>query len=86
MLLPLEMEPKIESQGQNVQVRKYKAVYPRDPFSCTLNMDEGAQIQVERKKAQEQAEQAEQGQAETEGQRRSQRMRAQRNQSDQHSI
>ena len=40
-----------------------EAVYPRDPGSCKLNMDEGAQVQVERKKAQEQAEQQEQERA-----------------------
>ena len=33
--------------------------YPRDPGSCTGNMDEAAQIQYEKEKAQEQAEQAE---------------------------
>ena len=74
--------------------------YPRDPGSCTWNIDEAAQIQYEKEKAQEQAEQAEQQeqeqaqqaqqdeqeQAETEGRRRSQRPRVQRNQSDQHSV
>ena len=71
--------------------------YPRDPDSCNLNMDEGAQIQYEKEKAQEQqeqeepvqqeqAQQDEQEQAETEGRRRSQRLRVQTNQSDQHSV
>jgi hypothetical protein len=72
--------------------------YPRDPGSCTWNMDERAQIQYEREKAQEQqeqeepeqqeqqAQQEEQEQAEAEGRRRSQRLRVQRNQSDQHSV
>ena len=63
--------------------------YPRDPGSCTWHMGEAAQIQYEREKAQEQAQQAqqdEQEQAETEGRRRSQRLRVQTNQSEQHSI
>ena len=74
--------------------------YPRDAGSCTWHMGEAAQIQHEREKAQEQAEQAEQQeqeqaqqaqqdeqeQAETEGLRRSQRLRVQTNQSDQHSV
>ena len=63
--------------------------YPRDPGSCTWHMDEAAQIQYEKEKAQEQQEQDEQDeqeQAETEGLRRSQRLRVQRNQSDQHSV
>ena len=63
--------------------------YPRDPGSCTWNIDEAAQIQYEKEKAQEQQEQDEQDeqeQAETEGLRRSQRLRVQRNQSDQHSV
>ena len=74
--------------------------YPRDPGSCTWNVDEAAQIQYEKENPQgqqEQEEQEQQGQqaqdeqdeqeqAEAEGLRRSQRLRVQRNQSDQHSV
>ena len=71
--------------------------YPRDPGSCSWNIDEAAQIQYEKEnpqgqqeqeepEQQEQAQQEEQEQAEAEGLRRSQRLRVQRNQSDQHSI
>ena len=91
----------------NVASKTYKCKNPkcmkkyrRDPGSCTWHMGEAAQIQYEREKAQEQAEQAEQQeqeqaqlaqqdeqeQAEAEGRRRSQRLRVQTNQSDQHSI
>ena len=69
---------------------KCKKEYLRDPGSCTLNIDEAAQIQFEKEKAEERererAAQDEQEQAEAEGQRRSQRLRVQRNQSEQHSV
>ena len=67
---------------------KCKKENPRDPGSCTWNIDEAAQIQFEKEKAQEQQEQEEQDkqeEAEAEG-LRSQRLRVQRNQSDQHSV
>ena len=97
MLLLWKVEPKIESLRLECKNPKCMKKYSRDPGSCKLNMDEGTQVQVERKKAQEQAEQAEQEhaqqaqqeeqeQAETEGRRRSQRLRVQRNQSDQYSV
>ena len=95
-------KPKLEVSDKEFVCKnpKCKEEYPRDAGSCTSNMNEAAQIQHEREKAQERAERAEQQeqeqaqqdeqdeqeQAETEGRRRSQRPRVQRNQSDQHPI
>ena len=99
-MLLLKWNPKLNHGKKVCKNPGCKKEYRRDPGSCTSNMNEAAQIQYEREKAQEQAEQAEQQeqeqaqqaeqaeqeQAEAEGRRRSQRLRVQRIQSDQHSI
>ena len=77
-------EPKLDVADKTYRCAnpKCKKEYLRDPGSCTLNIDEAAQIQFEKEKAEER----EREQAEAEGQRRSQRLRVQRNQSEQHSV
>ena len=85
--------PKLKVSDKTFECKnpKCKKRYPRDPGSCSLNMDEAAQIQYEKEKAQEQQEQEEpeqqeqqaqdeqdeQEQADAQGLRRSQRLRVQ---------